>query len=90
MRRDAETPRATGCTKIIFGDNAWFSDSSEAEKNEFEESLTFPHPVEPGQTLFCTWHGKVKTQQIRIHFSWPVRWDTPLYILYVGPKITRR
>jgi hypothetical protein len=32
----------------------------------------------------------LKTQQIRIHFSWPIRVDTPLYVVYVGPKITKR
>lgn len=72
------------------GDKAWFSDSSDAEKNEFQAELTFRHPVTDGETLFCTMHGKVKTPQIRIHFSWPVRADAPLYIVYVGPKITKR
>jgi hypothetical protein len=68
----------------------WFSDSSEAEKNEFHAELTFPHPQRPGETLFCPWHGKVKTPQIRIHFSWHVRADEPLYVVYVGPKRTKR
>ena len=72
------------------GDKHWFSDSSRAEKDDFRKEMTFPNPDQPGQTLFCPWHGKVKIQQIRIHFSWPVRSDTPLYIAYVGPKITRR
>ena len=68
----------------------WFSDSSDAEKNEFHAELTFPHPQRPGETLFCPWHGKVKTPQIRIHFSWPVRANEPLYVVYVGPKRTKR
>lgn len=72
------------------GDKAWFSDSSDAEKAEFEKEMRFPYPEDPTQDLFCTWHGKVKTQQIRIHFSWPIRSDVPLYIMYVGPKITKR
>lgn len=72
------------------GDKAWFSDSSDAEKNEFRTELTFKHPEIDGEPLFCTMHGKVKTPQIRIHFSWPVRADVPLYIAYVGPKITKR
>ncbi len=72
------------------GDKAWFSDSSESEKHDFKIGLTFSHPVVNGESLFCTWHGKVKTPQIRIHFSWPIRIDAPLYIVYVGPKITKR
>ena len=72
------------------GDKAWFSDSSDAEKNEFQAEMTFKHPEIEGETLFCTMHGKVKTPQIRFHFSWPVRADAPLYVVYVGPKITKR
>ncbi len=72
------------------GDNALFSDSSDTEKNDFRSQLTFRHPTRRGEPLFCPWHGKVRTQQLRIHFSWPVRAREPLYITYVGPKITRR
>ena len=72
------------------GDKAWFSDSSRTEKSEFESDLTFPHPTNAGEWLFCTWHGKVKTPQLRIHFSWPIRASEPLYIVYVGPKITKQ
>ncbi len=68
----------------------WFSDSSQAEKNEFRAALTFPHPDRPGESLFCPWHGKIKTPQLRIHFSWPVQAKEPLYIVFVGPKITKR
>jgi hypothetical protein len=72
------------------GKKAWFSDSSDSEKREFKPDLTFPHPEKPGENLFCTWHGKVKTPQLRIHFSWPIAAGSPLYIVYVGPKITKR
>lgn len=72
------------------GDRAWFSDSSETEKRNFRQELTFRHPKEGGRTLSCSWHGKVKTPQLRIHFSWPIAVDVPLYVLYVGPKITKR
>ena len=72
------------------GTKSWFSDSSATEKSEFMNDLTFRHPANPGEFLFCTWHGKVKTPQLRIHFSWPIQADTPLYIVYVGPKITKR
>ena len=76
--------------KHFTGDKAWFSDSSDIEKARFESELTFSHPTNPAQRLFCTWHGKVKTPQLRIHFSWPIRANEPLYVVYVGPKITKR
>lgn len=72
------------------GDNSWFSDSSDTEKREFRAEMTFRNPDSPGETLSCTWHGKVRTQQIRLHFSWPVAANSPLYLVYVGPKITKR
>lgn len=72
------------------GEKAWFSDSSTTEKNEFQNELTFPHPEQPNQRLLCTWHGKVKSPQIRIHFSWPISRNYPVYVVYVGPKITKR
>ena len=76
--------------KHFTGKKAWFSDSSDTEKADFRRDLTFPHPANAGETLFCTWHGKVKTPQLRIHFSWPVHAAEPLYVVYVGPKITKR
>ena len=72
------------------GDRAWFSDSSDTEKNEFRQQLTFPHPEQPGRTLFCPWHGKVNNPPFRIHFAWPPeRPGTRLFVAYVGLKITR-
>ena len=76
--------------KHFAGSNAWFSDSSDTEKADFRQSLAFPHPANAGETLFCPWHGKVKPLQLRLHFSWPIRASTPLYIVYVGAKITKR
>ncbi len=72
------------------GDKAWFSDSSNKEKRNFKNEMTFRHPDRSGETLFCTMHGKVKTPQIRIHFSWPITASTPLYVVYVGYKITKK
>ncbi len=72
------------------GHGALFSDSSDEEKARFKEELTFKHPSDPSRTLFCPWHGKVQTPPFRIHFSWPVRAAEQLYVVYVGPKITRR
>lgn len=72
------------------GRGALFSDSSSDEKSMFEKKMTFRHPADTSKTLFCSWHGKVQTPQLRVHFSWPVRADAPLYVVYVGPKITKR
>jgi hypothetical protein len=43
-----------------------------------------------GATLFCPWHGKVKIEQMRMHFTFPIQRDMPLYIAYIGPKLTKR
>jgi hypothetical protein len=71
------------------GRGALFCDSSDSEKRDFEANMTFKHPADSRYTLFCSWHGKVQTPQFRVHFSWPVRADEPLYVVYVGPKITK-
>ena len=72
------------------GDKGWFSDESATNRTDFKNHMTFPDPDVPGETIFCSWHGKVKTPQYRIHFSWPVTAASPVYVVYVGPKITRR
>ena len=71
------------------GRGALFSDSSDREKVQFINEMTFMHPHDATKTLFCPWHGKVQTPQFRVHFSWPIRHDRLLYIVYVGPKITK-
>ena len=78
-------------TDYFTRDRAWFSDSSKTEKEEFRSEMTFPHPARPAESLFCPWHGKVNYHlPLRIHFSWPITAAEPLYVVYVGPKITRR
>ncbi|MBN1960904.1 MAG: hypothetical protein JW841_08150, partial [Deltaproteobacteria bacterium] len=72
------------------GRGALFSDSSDEEKNEFKNALTFNHPQKPHVKIFCPWHGKVQTPKYRIHFSWPVRVNEPLYVVYIGEKLTKR
>lgn len=71
------------------GNNAWFSDESAANKDKFRDDLTFRNPDAPGEDLFCSWHGKVRSPQYRIHFSWPVTAAACVYVVYVGPKITK-
>lgn len=88
-RRTAEGHRLY--QRHFAGDRAWFSDSSATEKAQFKTQLTFRHPTTEGQSLFCPWHGKVNHHPLlRIHFSWPVTANEPLYVVYVGPKITQR
>lgn len=74
------------------GNNAPFSDSSDTEKRHFRDELTFRHPSDSQKLLFCTWHGKVNYPAfpLRIHFSWPIQSGEPVYVVYIGPKITRR
>lgn len=72
------------------GGKAHFSDSTEDERVRFRSRLTFRDPSRPGESLFCPWHGKVKTPQLRVHFSWPIRAGEALHVVYVGPKITKR
>ncbi len=72
------------------GDNAWFSDSSETEKRKFRQDLTFPHPDDRSRSLFCPWHGKERHLTLRLHFSWSFRFRDPVFVTYVGPKITKQ
>lgn len=87
--------RFTGEAKSLYqrefvGEKAHFSDSSEDERARFRSGLTFRDPNRPGESLFCPWHGKVKTPQLRVHFSWPIQAREALCVVYVGPKITKR
>ncbi len=72
------------------GERALFSDSSDTEKHQFRRELTFAHPEDPVASLFCPWHGKVSHLTLRLHFSWPVEAGKPVYVVYAGPKITKR
>lgn len=71
-------------------ENALFSDSSDSEVRDQRERLNFPHPDNPGQKLFCPWHGKVRHLTLRLHFSWPIKLGVPTYIVYAGPKLTKK
>jgi hypothetical protein len=91
---DADGRRTEGGQRLyddhFMGDKAAFSDSSDSEKSDFKSEMTFPHPEGGGKTLFCPFHGKVKTPQLRAHFTWPVQKDQPIRVVYVGPKLTKR
>ncbi|MCY3537929.1 MAG: hypothetical protein OXI08_03455, partial [Cyanobacteria bacterium MAG IRC4_bin_6] len=71
------------------GKNAWFSDSSNTEKQRFKKKLTFPHPEHPGQEIFCPYHGKEQHLTLRLHVSWPIQPGQPVYVVYIGPKLTK-
>lgn len=71
--------------KHFTGDRAWFSDSSDSEKRDFESKLTFN--VE-GKFVLCGWHGKINTPPYRIHFNRPSQPGDALHVVYIGWKIT--
>ena len=72
------------------GENALFSDSSTTEKNSFRKELTFPHPRNPEESLFCTWHGKERRMTLRLHYWSSGKAGDPVFVVYAGPKITKR
>jgi hypothetical protein len=85
------TPLSTEGHQLIqdffHGDRALFSDESNTNKRTFTKQLTFVTPA--GEEIFCPYHGKISFRYYRIHHSWPVVPDQPLYIAYIGPKITK-
>lgn len=72
------------------GDNAWFSDSSDTEKNKMKDALTFTAP--DGTSVICSWHGKFNHPHspMRFHFTWPVNAREKIFVAYIGPKLTLR
>lgn len=49
----------------------------------------FSHP-RTSEKIQCSWHGKVRMDvQYRIHFQWPKPTQYPLWVAYIGPKLTR-
>jgi hypothetical protein len=76
--------------KHFQGARASFTDSSDTEKRTMGNRLRFKHPDEPGLVLSCTWHGKISTQFLRLHFSWPPTVDDGVFVAYVGQKLTKQ
>ncbi len=94
MESRDEQGRYTDETKEIIakhfsGEKAWFTDESDSNKQKFEDQLTFKDPLDPDKTIFCPFHGKIKTPQFRIHFLFPEAEDKLLRVAYIGPKITK-
>ena len=72
-----------------FTGEALISDSSDTDKARYRKELTFRNPSKPNEYLFCPMHGKVNTNvPIRVQYHWPIRADAPVYVVYVGRKIT--
>ncbi len=88
--KGVRTPEGHQIMEQYFSGSAVFSDSSRTEKQAFRDQLTFRHPRIAGESLLCGWHGKMRRDVIRFHFSWPIRADEPVYVVYVGPKLTKR
>ncbi|MGE4668641.1 hypothetical protein [Yersinia enterocolitica] len=70
------------------GEKAPFTDESDTNKKDFKKEMTFDIN---GESKCCSWHGKVKHQEFRIHFQYPfsARMDK-LVVVYIGPKITKK
>ena len=72
------------------GKKTWFTNESPGNKVNFKEKLTFFDPDDATKKIFCSWHGKIKTPQIRIHFQWPrPAGQKEIKVVYIGPKITK-
>lgn len=88
------TPKEKNIIETYFsGNNTYFSNSSEGEKQDFRKELTFKHPKHPGKDVFCPWHGKFRfgSSPYRFHFfPYPLEKNKPVYVVYVGLKITKR
>ncbi len=73
-------------TQHFQGGKAWFSDEDPEDKNVF----MFRDGNGDGSKLYCSWHGKIKTPQFRVHFQWPVPdGQRTIKVLYFGEKLTK-
>lgn len=67
------------------GGKALFSDEEPQDKHVF----TFRDNTN-GDDIYCSWHGKVRTPQFRLHFQWPVpAGQRYIKVLYFGEKLTK-
>jgi hypothetical protein len=70
--------------------NARITDASEKEKTEREYRSAMTFPNEDGIPTEYFWHAKISTNVFRIHFSYPIVQNRPVYIAYIGPKLTKK
>ncbi len=67
------------------GGKALFSDEEPQDKHVF-----IFRDNSNGSDIYCSWHGKVKTPQFRLHFQWPVPvGQRYIKVLYFGEKLTK-
>lgn len=87
----SEGPESRRVIETFFrGDRALFSGESPTNQREFAHDLTFPHPRQPGATIFAHWHGKIPHRFFRLHFEWPIPpKERQITIVYLGPKLTK-
>ena len=77
-------------TGACTGKTPLFRPESEDNKRNFKNDLTFEDPSNHSKSLFCHWHGKIQTPQIRIHFEWPSpAGQRGIKVVYIGPKVTK-
>lgn len=68
-----------------------FKPETDDNQHNFRSDMTFLDPNDDSISLFCHWHGKIQTPQIRIHFEWPrPKNQREIKIVYIGPKITKK
>lgn len=73
-------------SKHFEGRAAWFSDESEGHKRH-PERFTFPDPAGLGR-LTCFWHGKMRSDALRVHFEWPPADPASgLRVAYIGEHL---
>lgn len=85
------TIEADNLKRLYFeGHHPKFTDASETEKNDptFRSRMIFKAP--DGSSLECFWHGKINHLFFRLHFSSPITREAPLYIAYLGQKLTKQ
>jgi hypothetical protein len=64
-----------------------FVDESDTNKEKFRSELTFQRIN--GTQEFCPVHAKCSFQHFRLHIGWPITKDSPVFLAYFGPKITK-
>ena len=74
-------------SKHFVGKTAWFSDESESNKQD-PGRFTFPDPAEAGARLTCFWHGKFRSDALRMYFEWPPADPAGrARVVYIGPHL---
>jgi hypothetical protein len=73
-------------TEHFQGGKAWFSSEEPTDKNLFY----FEDHSVSDKRIYCSWHGKIKTPQFRLHFEWPVPvGQKKIKVLYLGEKLSK-